>query len=111
MPEKENEIFENSKIYKFNDCDTVYIPKGYSLQEAIDWYTSEYDGIDKEVLSEVDYHDGFWDCDVPKEKELVFPCYNLKWYQFIFKNKIIKEISKIQIRVIGGKRMRNFINF
>ena len=35
-------------------------------------------------------------CTIPKAKELVFPCYNLRWYQFIFKNKIIKEITKIQ---------------
>lgn len=35
-------------------------------------------------------------CTIPKEKELVFPCYNLRWYQFIFKNKIIKKITKIQ---------------
>lgn len=63
-----NEEFKNSKIYKFNDCDTVYIPKGYTLQQAIDWYTTEYDGIDEKFLSEVDYLDGFWDCDVPKEK-------------------------------------------
>ena len=41
-------------------------------------------------------HKCAWICTVPKEKELVFPCYNLKWYQFIFKNKIIKIITKIQ---------------
>lgn len=35
-------------------------------------------------------------CTISKEKELVFPCYNLKWYQFIFINKIIKRITKIQ---------------
>ena len=39
--------FNESAIYNFNDCDTVYIPKGYTLQEAIDWYTKEYDEIDK----------------------------------------------------------------
>lgn len=39
-------------------------------------------------------------CTIPKEKELVFPCYNLKWYQFIFKNKIIKEIANIQVALI-----------
>ena len=35
-------------------------------------------------------------CKISKKKELIFPCYNLRWYQFIFKNKIIKEINKIQ---------------
>ena len=35
-------------------------------------------------------------CIIQHKKELVFPCYNLKWYQFIFKNKIIKKITKIQ---------------
>lgn len=66
---KDNEEFKTSKIFKFNDCDTLYIPKGYTLQQAIDWYTSEYDGVDYEVLKEVDYADGFWDCDIPKEKQ------------------------------------------
>lgn len=41
-----------------------------------------------------------WICKIPEEKELVFPCYNLRWYQFIFKNKIIKEIAKIQAKLI-----------
>ncbi len=41
-------------------------------------------------------HKCTWVCTIPKEKELVFPCYNLRWYQFIFKNKIIKTITKIQ---------------
>lgn len=63
-----NEKFIESRIFKFNDCDTVYIPKCYTLQEAIDWYKKEYDEIDEEVLEEVDYSDGFWDCDVPREK-------------------------------------------
>lgn len=63
-----NQKFEESKIYKFNDCDTIYIPKGYTLQEAIDWYTSEYDSIDNDILSEVNYLDGFWDSDVPRER-------------------------------------------
>ena len=35
-------------------------------------------------------------CIIKSEKELVFPCYNLKRYQFIFKKKIIKKITKIQ---------------
>ena len=39
-------------------------------------------------------------CIIPKKKELVFPCYNLRWYQFTFKNKIIKEIDKIQNNLI-----------
>lgn len=60
--------FQESKIFKFNDCDTVYIPKGYTLQQAIDWYTSEYDSIDYDELAEVDYSNVFWDCDVPKEE-------------------------------------------
>lgn len=62
------ENFKESKIYKFNECDTVYIPKGYSLQEAIEWYEKEYDLVDKEELSEVDYSEGFWDRNVPEEK-------------------------------------------
>ena len=36
-------------------------------------------------------------CIIPQEKELIFPCYNLKWYEFLFKKKIIREISKIQL--------------
>lgn len=39
-------------------------------------------------------------CTIPKEKEIIFPCYNLRWYQFIFKNKIIKEINIIQNKLI-----------
>ena len=65
--EQKEKKFNKSVIYNFNDCDTVYIPKGYTLQEAIDWYTEEYDDIDEEILSEVDYTNGFWDCDVPKD--------------------------------------------
>ena len=59
--------FNESVIYKFNDCDTVYIPKGYTLQKAIDWYTKEYDEIDEKEMSEVDYTDGFWDSNIPKD--------------------------------------------
>ncbi len=39
-------------------------------------------------------------CKISNEKELIFPCYNLKWYQFIFKNKIIKSITKLQHNLI-----------
>ena len=35
-------------------------------------------------------------CTIQKNRELFFPCYNLRWYQFIFKNKIIREITKIK---------------
>lgn len=63
-----NKEFEDSKIFKFNDCDTVYIPKGFTLQEAIDWYTSEYDSIDEDEFGEVNYSDGFWDSDVSREE-------------------------------------------
>lgn len=38
-------------------------------------------------------------CCVSKIKELVFPCYNLKWYQFLFRKKIIREINKIQLKL------------
>lgn len=88
-----NQKLKESKIYKFNDHDTIYIPKGYTLQEAIDWYTSEYDSIDEDVLLEVNYLDGFWDCNVPREKAYEiykdnpsnFDMYNLS------KNKKVQE--------------------
>lgn len=36
-------------------------------------------------------------CIIPATKrEFVIPCYNLRWYQFIFKKKIIKEIINIK---------------
>lgn len=29
-------------------------------------------------------------------REVIIPCYNLKWYQFIFKKKIINEILDLK---------------
>lgn len=62
---KEN---KKSAIYNFGDCDTVYVPKNMSLEDAIKWYEREYGSINKEDINEVDYIKGFWDSDVPKEK-------------------------------------------
>lgn len=61
---------ENSKsaIYNFGEYDTVYVPKGITLEEAIEWYTKEYDEIKENEINEVDYTKGFWDCNVSKEK-------------------------------------------
>lgn len=39
-------------------------------------------------------------CIIPEAKKVIFPCYNLRWYQFIFKNKIIKEINIVQNKLI-----------
>ena len=59
---------KKSAIYNFGDYDTVYVPKNMSLEDAIKWYEREYDSINKEDINEVDYTNGFWDCNVPKEK-------------------------------------------
>lgn len=61
---------ENSKpaIYNFGEYDTVYVPKGVTLEEAIEWYKKEYDEIKENEINEVDYTKGFWDCNVSKEK-------------------------------------------
>ena len=61
---------ENSKsaIYNFGEYDTVYVPRGITLEEAIEWYTKEYDEIEENEINEVDYTKGFWDCNVSKEK-------------------------------------------
>ena len=61
---------ENSKsaIYNFGDYDTVYVPKGITLEEAIEWYTKEYDEIEENEINEVDYTKGFWECNIPKKK-------------------------------------------
>lgn len=61
---------ENSKsaIYNFGEYDTVYVSKGITLEEAIEWYTKEYDEIKENEINEVDYTKGFWDCNVSKEK-------------------------------------------
>lgn len=62
---KEN---RKSAIYAFGDYDTVYVPKDMTLEEAIEWYTKEYDEIEENEIDEVDYTNGFWDCNIPKEK-------------------------------------------
>lgn len=61
---------KNSKpaIYNFGEYDTVYVPKGVTLEEAIEWYKKEYDEIKENEINEVDYTKGFWDCNVSKEK-------------------------------------------
>lgn len=55
-------------IYAFGDYNTVYVPKDMTLEEAIEWYTKEYDEIEENEIDEVDYTNGFWDCNIPKEK-------------------------------------------
>ena len=42
-------------------------------------------------------------CKILEKKELIFPCYNLRWYQFIFKSKIIKK-SKGMINKNGKNK-------
>ena len=50
-------------------------------------------------------------CIISKKRELVFPCYNLRWYQFIFKNKIIKEIAKIQSDLTQARISRKGVGY
>lgn len=92
-----DEISNVNTIVKVNDYETVFLPAGKTVRDMAKWYEKEYgEKLNLDDIEEVDYKDGFWSSDIPKEvKEKLDNEENYKYEErdqfFLDKDGKVKE--------------------